>query len=105
VTVERVRRKSTNEKATIGSKRTITIGWDVTMRNTKGTAVDLELRDQYPLSPQSEIEVKLEENGGAVVDENKGSLTWNFRLEPKATKKLGFSYTVKHPKDLPVVVE
>ncbi|MBL0127073.1 MAG: DUF4139 domain-containing protein [Flavobacteriales bacterium] len=105
VTVERVRRKSTNEKATIGSKRTITVGWDITVRNTKGTAVDLELRDQYPLSPQSEIEVKLEENGGGVVDENKGSLTWNFRVEPKATKKLGFSYTVKHPKDLPVVVE
>ena len=105
VTVERVRRKSTSEKAVIGSKRTVTIGWDITVRNTKGSAVDLELRDQYPLSPQSEIEVKLEENGGAVVDENKGSLTWNFRVEPKATKKLGFSYTVKHPKELPVMVE
>ncbi|MBK8500670.1 MAG: DUF4139 domain-containing protein [Flavobacteriales bacterium] len=113
VVVERVRRKSTNEKAVIGGKRKLLIGWDLTVRNTKGTAIDLEVRDQYPLSPQSEIEVKLEENtgsgagagSGAVVDENKGSLTWNFRLEPKATKKLGFAYTVKHPKDLPVVVE
>lgn len=105
VVVERVKRKSTNEKAIIGGKRTLLVGWDLTVRNTKGTAVDLEVRDQFPLSPQSEVEVKLDENGGAVVDEQKGFLTWNFRLEPKATKKLGFAYTVKHPKDMPVVVE
>lgn len=105
VVVERVKRKSTNEKSIIGGKRTLLVGWDLTVRNTKGTAIDLEVRDQYPLSPQSEVEVKLEENGGAAVDEQRGSLTWNFRLEPKATKKLGFSYTVRHPKDLPVVVE
>lgn len=105
VVVERVRRKGANDKAVIGGKRTVLIGWDLTVRNTKGSAVDLEVRDQYPLSPQSEVEVKLVENGGAVADENRGSLTWNFRLEPKATKKLGFSYEVKHPKDMPVVVE
>lgn len=105
VVVERVKRKSTNEKAIIGGKRTLLVGWDLTVRNTKGTAIDLEVRDQFPLSPQSEVEVKLEDTGGAVVDEQKGFLAWNFRLEPKATKKLGFSYTVKHPKDLPVVVE
>jgi hypothetical protein len=49
--------------------------------------------------------VKLEDKGGAVVDEQKGFLTWNFRLEPKATKKLGFVYVVKHPKEMPVVLE
>ncbi len=105
VVVERVKRKTTDQKAVVGGKRTVTVGWDLTVRNTKGTAVDLEVRDQFPLSPQSEIEVKLEDNGGAVVDDQKGFLTWNFTLAPKATKKLGFSYTVKHPKDMPVVIE
>ncbi len=105
VVVERVKRKTTDQKAIVGGKRTVTIGWDLTVRNTKSTSVDLEVRDQYPLSPQSEIEVKLEDKGGATVDDQKGSLIWNFTLEPKATKKLGFSYTVKHPKDMPVVLE
>lgn len=105
VVVERVKRKATNEKAIVGGKRTLTIGWDLTVRNTKGTAVELEVRDQYPLSPQSEIEVKLKEDGGAAVNADRGSLTWNLRLEPKATKKLGFSYEVKHPKDMPIVLE
>ena len=105
VVVERVKRKRENDKAIVGGSRTITAGWDLTVRNTKGTSVDLEIRDQYPLSPQSEIEVKLTDKGGATVEENKGMLTWNLTLAPKESKKLGFTYTVKHPKDLPVVVE
>lgn len=105
VVVERVRRKSTNDKAVIGGKRTNTVGFDINVRNTKATAIDIEVRDQHPLSPQSEIEVKLIESSDAVVNEQTGQLTWNISVEPKATKKLGFAYTVKHPKDMPVVLE
>ncbi len=105
VVVERVKRKASNEKAVIGGSRTVTVGLDLTVRNTKGTSVDLEVRDQHPMSPQSEIEVKLTEKGGAAVNENNGMLTWNITLAAKETKKLGFAYTVKHPKDLPVVLE
>lgn len=105
VVVERVKRKASDQKALIGGNRTQTIGWDLTVRNSKGTAVELEIRDQFPLSPQSEVEVKLTEKGGATVDDNKGLLTWTLSLAPKETKKLGFAYTVKHPKDMPVVLE
>lgn len=105
IVVDRVKRKTTNEKATLGSKRTVSVGWDITVRNTKGVAVDLELRDQYPLSPRSEVEVKLEDKGGADVNEQTGMLTWKLTLAPKETKKVGFGYTVKYPKDMPVVVE
>lgn len=105
VVVERVRRKSTNDKAIIGGKRTINVGFDISVRNTKGSAIDIEVRDQHPLSPRSEIEVKLEEKGEATVNEQTGQLTWDLRVEPKSTKKVGFAYSVKHPKDMPVVVE
>jgi uncharacterized protein (TIGR02231 family) len=105
VVVERVKRKTTDEKAVLGGSRTVTIGWDLTVRNSKSTSVDLEIRDQYPLSPQSEVEVKLTEKGAAAVNENTGMLTWNINLASKETRKLGFAYTVKHPKDLPVIVE
>ncbi len=105
VVVERIRRKSTNDRSVISGKRTIMVGFDINVRNTKGSAIDIDVRDQHPLSPRSEIEVKLEEKGDAVENEQTGQLTWNVTVEPKSTKKLGFAYTVKHPKDLPVVVE
>jgi len=105
VVVERVRRKGADDKAVVGNKRTVTRGWDLTVKNNKASAIDLEIIDQYPLSPRSEVEVKLEDRGGAVVNEQTGRLTWNLMLEAKASRKLGFSYSVKHPKDQPVVVE
>lgn len=105
VVVERIRRKSTNDKGVMSGKRTINVGFDINVRNTKASAIDIEVRDQHPLSPQSEIEVKLEEKGDASVNDQTGQLTWNIRVEPKSTKKLGFAYSVKHPKDMPVVVE
>jgi uncharacterized protein (TIGR02231 family) len=105
VVVERVRRKGTDDKSVVGGKRTVTRGWDLTVKNNKSTAIDLEVRDQYPLSPRSEIEVKLEDKGGAVVNDQNGMLTWNITVEPKGVRKLGFSYSAKHPKDQPVIVE
>jgi uncharacterized protein (TIGR02231 family) len=105
VVVERVRRKGTDDKSVVGGKRTVTRGWDLTVKNNKSTAIDLEVRDQYPLSPRSEIEVKLEDKGGAVVNDQNGMLTWNITAEPKGVRKLGFSYSAKHPKDQPVIVE
>lgn len=105
VVVERIRRKSTNDKAVIGGKRTINVGFDINVRNTKANAIDIEVRDQHPLSPRSEIKVELKEKGEASVNEQTGQLTWNIRVEPKSTKKLGFAYEVEHPKDLPVIVE
>ena len=105
VTVERVKKKGFNDKGFVNGKRTVTIGWDINVRNTKSTAIDLEVRDQHPTSSRSEIEVKLIDSGGAEVEEATGKLTWAMHLEPKASKKLSFSYSVKHPKEMPVVLE
>ena len=49
--------------------------------------------------------MKLEEKGDAIVDEQTGTLKWKFKLDPKGSKKLGYAYSVKYPKDMPVMVE
>lgn len=105
VVVERIRRKCIDDKAALSGKRTKTIGFDISVRNTKASPISIEVRDQHPLSPRSEIEVKLEEKSDAMVNEQTGLLTWNITVESKSTKKLGFSYSVKHPKDMTVVLE
>ena len=86
-------------------RRTVTIGWDITVRNTGNAKVDLILQDQVPISSRSEVEVKLEDEGGATVDKDRGSLTWRIPMDPRTTKELKFTYSVKHPKDQPVVLE
>jgi uncharacterized protein (TIGR02231 family) len=105
VVLTRTKRKGFSDKPVIGGKRTVTMAWDIAVRNNKNSTVNLEVRDQFPISSRSEVEVDLKEREGASVDETKGQLVWNVQLEPKASKQLGFSYAVKHPKDEPIILE
>ena len=77
--------------------------WEVTVKNNKLTDVNLLLKDQYPLSNIKEVEVKMEDDGGAMVNPDTGVLTWKVDLKPGESRKLRFSYSVKYPKDKKIV--
>ena len=63
------------------------------------------LTDQYPVAVRSEIEVHLDEDGGAAVNTEKGFLTWKVKVEPRTNKQWRFGYSVKVPKERLVVLE
>ncbi len=73
--------------------------YEITVKNNKTTQVDLLLKDQYPISSVKEIEVQLEKDNTASVNEELGILTWKLALQPGESKKVRFSYTVKYPKE------
>ena len=73
--------------------------YEITVKNNKKQAVELNLQDQYPISRDKQIEVILKDDGGAVVDPETGFLTWDIKLAPGESKKARFSYQVKYPKD------
>lgn len=105
VVVKREKRKDFCKKQTIGGKRVDQLSWEISVRNAKSSSVDIEILDQYPISQQGEVEVELTESSGATVDKDRGLLTWKLTIGPKETKKVTFSYTVKYPKDMMVVLE
>jgi uncharacterized protein (TIGR02231 family) len=83
----------------LSSKKEQTFTYDITLRNNKKEAVQLLLKDQYPLSPDKEIEVTLTESNDAKINTETGILTWDLNLKPNETKKIRLSYKVKYPKD------
>ena len=83
----------------LSSKKEQTFTYDITVRNNKKEAVEMLLNDQYPLSPDKEIEVELQESDKAKVNAETGILTWNLKLKPNEVKKIRISYKVKYPKD------
>jgi hypothetical protein len=83
------------------SRQTFT--YEIIVKNNKLTDVSLLLKDQFPLSTIKEVEVKLDDDGGAAVNEETGVLTWKVNLKPGESQKLRFSYTVKYPKDKRIV--
>ncbi|MBX2980286.1 MAG: mucoidy inhibitor MuiA family protein [Flavobacteriales bacterium] len=105
VTVQRTKRKDYSQRQVVGNKRTESVGWEISVRNNKAQPIELVISDQFPVAVRSEIEVKLDDNGGASVNTEKGFLTWKERVEPRTSKQLRFGYSVKVPKDRMVVLE
>ena len=83
----------------LSSKKEQTFTYDITIRNNKKEAVELLLKDQYPLSTNKEIEVELLQSDSAKVSAETGILTWQLQLKPNETRKIRISYRVKYPKD------
>lgn len=83
----------------LSSKKEQTFTYDIMIRNNKKEAVELLLKDQYPLSTNKEIEVELLQSDSAKVNAETGILTWQLQLKPNETRKIRISYRVKYPKD------
>ncbi len=83
----------------LSSKKEQTFTYDIIVRNNKKETIDLMLKDQYPLSPDKEIEVEMIDNENANENKETGILTWNISLKPQEIKKIRISYKVRYPKD------
>ncbi|MDA6068158.1 DUF4139 domain-containing protein [Flavobacterium sp. AC] len=83
----------------LSTKKEQTFTFDITVRNNKKEAVELLLKDQYPLSTNKEIEVELLQSDGAKINTEIGVLTWQLQLKPNENKKFRISYKVRYPKD------
>lgn len=83
----------------LSSYKEQTFTYDITVRNNKKEAVQMLLKDQYPLSTDKEITVELLQSDKAKVNVETGILSWDLKLSPNETKKIRISYKVKYPKD------
>lgn len=83
----------------LGSNKKQTFTYELTVRNNKKEAIQIELQDQYPLSTNKDIEVELLQHDDADVNPETGILTWKLQLTPGEIKKYRVSYSVKYPKD------
>lgn len=83
----------------LSAKKEQTFTFDITVRNNKKEAVELLLKDQYPLSTNKDIEVELLQSDGAKVNTETGILTWQLQLKANENKKFRISYKVRYPKD------
>src|SRR5690606_5469137 len=85
------KRTQVNEEgstAFIGNSRRRTYTYEISVRNTRKEAVDIEVKEQYPLSTEKDIEIKLDEISDAQVNAERGELTWKLHLNAGETKRL-----------------
>ena len=99
VSVRRSLVKEFSKSKTKADFKTDDFTYEVIVKNNKKTAIDMLLKDQFPVSQTKEVEVTVTDNGGADVNDEKGILNWKIRLEPGESRKVRFSYSIKYPKD------
>ncbi len=100
--VERKDLKTFHSKNLTKTMNKVQRDWLITVKNNKTQSVKITVEDQFPVSTDSDIKVELLNNGGAVVDEIDGKLTWKLTLKPGEKKELKFSYSVKSKNFVPV---
>jgi hypothetical protein len=89
----------------IGSNRTETKSYEISVRNTKQVPVNISILDQFPVSTTKEITVDDVKAPDASINKDTGIADWTFSLAPGQEKKLNLGYSVKYPKDKKVVLE
>jgi hypothetical protein len=97
--------KEYSSRKFIGTSRTETKDYEISVRNSKHVPVNLHIVDQFPISTNKEIYVDDIKAPDAQVDKETGILNWVITAQPGQEKKLGFGYSVKYPRDRKVVLE
>ncbi|MGC5746080.1 DUF4139 domain-containing protein [Chryseobacterium sp. NFX27] len=100
-----VRKEVVKDKASeklFSSYQEKTITYDLVVRNHKKEAINIEIRDQIPLSKDEAVKIELLESDNAELDKEKGFLLWNVKISSSETKKFRVSYKVRYPKDFSI---
>jgi uncharacterized protein (TIGR02231 family) len=99
IVVKREKLKDFSSRKIIGTNQRETRAFEISVRNTKSEAVKITIEDQVPVSSNGQIEVTVEDVGGARYNKDTGKLIWELSLLPNETKKVLYKYEVKYPKD------
>ncbi len=97
--VSRKKLKDKTKERIIIDEKTISITYEITVRNTKSFPVKMDVTDQIPLSQDPDIKIALINGDNSSLDAETGILVWDLSLKANESKKLKFTYEVRVPKN------
>lgn len=99
VIVNRIKKQDFSSRKFLSSTVRELFTYEISVRNTNNTPINIELKDQVPTSGNSEIEVEILETSNANRNTDSGILTWNVTLAQGEAKTYTLSYAIKYPKN------
>ena len=97
----RIQRTKVSDRSTrrlLSTTQEQNLTWRITVKNSRKEAVSLTLRDQIPVSENSNITVTTEELSGGKLNDTTGIVEWQLQLQPNEQRELTVAYRVKYPK-------
>jgi uncharacterized protein (TIGR02231 family) len=105
ILVKREKRKDFTSRKVLGSNKTETYSFLITVRNNKTNSIRITVNDQIPISSNSGIEVDAVELSGGKHNSQTGEIKWDLEIKPQETRQLILTYSVKYPKDKTIILE
>lgn len=105
IVVTREKRQDYSSKKSVGTNKTDTYSYLISVRNNKSVDVRVDLLDQVPLSTSSDMTVDAVDLSGGRLDKETGQVKWEIPLQAGESKSVIFTYSVKYPKSKTVILE
>jgi hypothetical protein len=105
VVAKRTLQKEFSSKKFLGSNKTDTRQYEITIRNNKPQPINIIIEDQFPISTQKDIEIQDKKYDGARLNDDNQKITWTIALESKKESKLSFRYEVRYPRDRTLILD
>lgn len=99
IIVKRTLLKKDLKEKIVGNTKERTMSYEIEIKNLKSTTIELIVKDQLPVTQNADIQIEAINLDRANYNEVTGILNWEFDLKTKESKKIHFSYRVKHNKD------
>lgn len=99
IQLKRTLLKEFSTKKLLGSNRTDTRQYEITVRNNKQYPVNIVVEDQLPVSTSKDIEIDRVGDKSGKLDEETQQVTWQLQLEPRKDAAVRIGYSVKYPKN------
>ena len=85
MTVKRELKAREVDKKLIGDRRRLRVAYEIEIKNLRAQKIDLEVRDQFPVSRHEQVKVKLEACDPKPIEQTDlNELKWRLTLEPNA---------------------
>ncbi len=98
VTVTRELKAREVDKKIIGDRRRIRVAYEIEVSNLRDRAIDLEVRDQLPVSRHEQIKAKLEAADPKPIEQTElNELIWKQSLAANGQQTYRFDFTIEHP--------
>ena len=105
ILVKREKRKDFTSRKVIGSNKTDTFSFLLSVRNNKSNPVKIMVKDQIPVSSNSGITVEPVELSGGIYNSQSGIVKWDIEIKQQETRQIILTYSVKYPKDKTIILE
>ena len=98
IRIQRTKVSGRSTRRLLSTTQEQNLTWRITVKNSRKEAVSLTLRDQIPVSENSNITVTTEELSGGQLDKTTGIVEWQLQLQPNEQREFIVAYRVKFPK-------